>query len=166
MIPTFYFILILYQGEINSARLISSLPSPGISNEIVLKAVDATLAQDLLEPSYKAMIAYKLFDNGQVGAANKILTDLLEYDPRNLNFLEAKAIYAENSYDFNQVVAFRKRIAELNPYNALNLGRLAVAYIKVENVPEANKVLVRVNSFASGTEIAKELEREILNAQK
>jgi len=166
MIPTFYFILILYQGEINSARLISSLPSPDTSNEIVLKAVDATLAQDLLEPSYKAMIAYKLFDSGQVGAANKILTDLLEYDPRNLNFLEAKAIYAENSNNFNQVVAFRKRIAELNPYNALNLGRLAVAYIKVENISEANKVLVRVNSFASGTEIAEELEREILNAQK
>jgi len=164
---SFVLVALLYQGEKKTYDLEGYLGgTSGPVEPQVLNLINETLDTPLIEPSYKMGIADKLMIRGLSDQAMGVITDLVNYEPRNLDYLTTRAFFAEYLNDFELAITDREKISKLNPYNANNYKLLVASYLKTGRISEAKNVLDKVNSFASNSEIAKEIINSISDVEK
>ena len=164
---SFVLVAMLYQGEKKTYDLEGYLGSTSGSVEPqVLNFIEETLDTPLIEPSYKMGIADKLMIRGLSDQAMEVITELVNYEPRNLDYLSTRAYFAEYLSDFELAIADREKISRLNQYNGINYKFLASSYLKTGKISEAKKILDKVNSFAPNTEIALEIKNSISDFEK
>ena len=164
---SFVLVALLYQGEKKTYELEGYLGgTSGPVEPQVLNLINETLDTPLIEPSYKMGIADKLMIRGLSDQAMDVITDLVNYEPRNLDYLTTRAFFAEYLNDFELAITDREKISRLNPYNAINYKFLVASYLKTGRISEAKNVLDYVNSFAPNTEIAKEISYFISDFKK
>ena len=164
---SFVLVALLYQGEKKTYDLEGYLGgTSGPVEPQVLNLINETLDTPLIEPSYKMGIADKLMIRGLSDQAMRVITDLVNYEPRNLDYLTTRAFFAEFLNDFELAIKDREKISRLNPYNANNYKLLVTSYLKTGRISEAKNVLDKVNSFASNSEIAKEISNSISDFEK
>jgi len=164
---SFVLVALLYQGEKKTYDLEGYLGgTSGPVEPQVLNLINETLDTPLIEPSYKMSIADKLLTRGLSDEAMDVITDLVNYEPRNLDYLTTRAFFAEYLKDFELAIRDREKISRLNQYNAVNYKFLVASYLKIGRVSEAKNILDKVNSFAPNTEIAMEIENSISDFEK
>jgi len=164
---TFVLVALLYQGEKKTYDLEGYLGgTSGPVEPQVLSLINETLDTPLMEPSYKMGIADKLLMRGLSEQAMNVITDLVKYEPRNLEYLTTRAYFAEYLNDFELAIIDREKISILNPYNGVNYKFLVSSYLKTGRISEANNILNKVNSFAPNTEIAMEIKNSISDFEK
>jgi len=160
-------VALLYQGEKKTYDLEGYLGgTSGPVEPQVLNLINETLDTPLIEPSYKMSIADKLLTRGLSDEAMDVITDLVNYEPRNLDYLTTRAFFAEYLKDFELAIRDREKISRLNQYNALNYKFLVASYLKIGRISEAKNILDKVNSFAPNTEIAMEIKNSISDFEK
>jgi tetratricopeptide (TPR) repeat protein len=160
-------VALLYQGEKKTYDLEGYLGgTSGPVETQVLNFVNETLDSPLIEPSYKMGIADKLMIRGLSDQAMEVITELVNSEPRNLDYLTTRAYFAEYLSDFELAISDRENISRLNQYNAINYKFLVVSYLKTGKIGEAKKILDKVNSFAPNTQIAIEIKNSISNFEK
>ena len=164
---SFVLVALLYQGEKKTYDLDGYLGgTSGPVEPQVLNLINETLDTPLIEPSYKMGIADKLMIRGLSDQAMDVITDLVNYEPRNLDYLTTRAFFAEYLNDFEMAITDREKISRLNPYNAINYKFLVASYLKTGRMSEAKIILDKVNSFAPNSEIAKEISNSISDFEK
>ena len=160
-------VALLYQGEKKTYDLEGYLGgTSGPVETQVLNFVNETLDTPLIEPSYKMGIADKLMIRGLSDQAMEVITELVNSEPRNLDYLTTRAYFAEYLSDFELAISDRENISRLNQYNAINYKFLVASYLKTGKISEAKKILDKVNSFAPNTQIAIEIKNSISNFEK
>ena len=164
---SFVLVALLYQGEKKTYDLEGYLGgTSGPVEPQVLGLINETLETPLIEPSYKMGIADKLMMRGLSEQAMDVITDLVNYEPRNLEYLTTRAFFAEYLNDFELAIIDREKISRLNPYNGVNYKFLVSSYLKTGKISEANNILDKVTSFAPDTEIALEIKNSISDFEK
>jgi len=164
---SFVLVALLYQGEKKTYNLEGYLGgTSGPVEPQVFNLIRETLDTPLLEPNYKMGIADKLMMRGLSDQAMDVITDLVNYEPRNLDYLTTRAFFAEYLNDFELALTDREKISRLNPYNASNYKFLVASYLKTGRMSEAKIILDEVNSFAPNSEIAKEISNSISEFEK
>jgi tetratricopeptide (TPR) repeat protein len=164
---SFVLVSLLYQGEKKTYDLEGYLGgTSGPVEPQVLNLINETLDTPLIEPSYKMGIADKLMIRGLSDQAMEVITSLVNYEPRNLDYLTTRAYFAEYINDFELAIIDREKISILNPYNGVNYKLLVSSYLKSGKISEAKNILDKVNSFAPKTEIAVEIENSISDFEK
>lgn len=157
----------LYQGEKNAFK--ASQLFLAADKSISVNEINFTkeqLSTKLMEPFYKFSIAVNLGRTGDYTEPIRIVSKLLDSDPRNLYYLEGRASFYEFSKQYKKAVNDRQRIIRLNPGNGNNYYQLMKDYIAIDDYQNAQKILDRLNSFASKTDIAIQATTEMKNVQK
>jgi tetratricopeptide (TPR) repeat protein len=164
---SFILVALLYQGEKKTYDLEGYLGgTSGPVEPQLLNLINETLDTPLIEPNYKMGIADKLMIRGLPDQAMEVITDLVNYEPRNLEYLTTRAYFAEYINDFELAIIDREKISVLNPYNGVNYKFLVLSYLKTGKISEAKKILDKVNSFAPNSEINLEIETSIRDFEK
>ena len=107
----------------------------------------------ILDSSHKLTIAALLRDNGNSREYDKILSDLIESDPRCLTCLKVRAEVYELNTNWESALKTYKLIANLDPWNAENYLRIANAHAVLGQKQAAINSLDKILTFAGNTEI-------------
>ena len=157
-------VAVLYQGEKKAGEIAMLFNSP--DSTIDMRSIDLARSYvdtSLMDPFYKLSIAINLGRAGKYDDAIKIVSNLLNIEPRNLNYLEARASFYEFSSQYDKAIVDRTIIAKYNPWGAPNYRQLILNYIKLNNLEKAKEVMKIIDSFASETDIAKQTAQDLKN---
>jgi O-antigen ligase len=154
----------LYRAEILALQQrIAYNPTDASSQESTLQLGNEMKASILVDPDYRFMSANYLSTSGYVTEGFFVLDQLIKDDPRNLDYLNARAGFAEQLMDYKKAIEIRLAIYKFDPWNARNLVTLSQDYIKENDLVAAKKYLDLILSFASSDPISDEV-RNILNS--
>lgn len=128
-----------------------------IAKNYAQKVIDNPLA----EPFYKFKVGLTLFDFGFTKESLALLDQLLEQDPTNLIYLNAKAYYQEGYNDILGSIKTRQLIEDNDPWNAENLFALGLLYAKSGNSERATYYKSKVLDIAENTEIGARAKNEL-----
>jgi tetratricopeptide (TPR) repeat protein len=92
---------------------------------------------------------------GYKNEAHKVVSDLIQRDPINPDFLRGKVFIEESRNDISKVISAREQISKVDPWNADNYLQLIKLYKLNNDLPKALIMKEKILSFAPGTEIAK-----------
>ena len=105
--------------------------------------------------SYKIEAASSSYEMGYRDEVFSWVDQLLKQDPRNLDFLRAKAFLSESIGDIDLAIKNREVIAEYDPWNFPNIIELAKLYAKINMTQESNRLYREVITYAPNTAVAK-----------
>ena len=153
-----------YRGEVLALKTRSTYNPSFESN----RALTADYGQQmeklsLVEPNHRFWSANYLITSGFEELGFKVLNDLIVYDPRNLNYLNAMAGYLEQKKQFGDAIKFRMEIEKYDPWNAQNILALGKNYKSIGNFPAAQEARLRILSFASSLPIVEESKALLTN---
>jgi hypothetical protein len=146
-----------YRGEVLALKNRSTY-NPAVDSNRALTADYGQQMEklNLVEPNHRFWSANYLITSGSEELGFKILNDLIIYDPRNLNYLNAMAGYLEQKKQFGEAIKFRIEVEKYDPWNAQNILTLGKNYKLIGNYPAAKDARLRILSFASNHPIAEE----------
>jgi tetratricopeptide (TPR) repeat protein len=104
-----------------------------------------------------------LLTSGYEDLGFKILDELLTVDPRNLDYLNAKAGFLEQLNRKNEAIEFRRLIHKYDPWNARNLLTLGEDFKSVNDKKNMDETLSQILAFASNHPIAIEAREKLKN---
>lgn len=128
-----------------------------IAKNYAQKVIDNPLA----EPFYKFKVGLTLFNFGFTKESLTLLDQLLEQDPTNLIYLNAKAYYQEGYNDILGSIKTRQLIEDNDPWNAENLFALGLLHAKSGNSERATYYKSKVLDIAENTEIGARAKNEL-----
>lgn len=157
------FCLFLYKGESNmySARLWFN-PNAPANNEQLEKYGNATVESLFIQPAYKITVASYYLNVGKNQDGEKILLDVIEDDPRNLDALTILAEYNKGLGQMNKAISYRLEIAKFDPWNAKNYYQLGLLYKSVGDLSSMENMKIKINSFASNDPIAVQAATDLI----
>jgi O-antigen ligase len=117
----------------------------------------------LVDPFYRFNSSTYLITSGFQELGFQILDELIEKDPRNLDYLNAKAGYSQQLKDYTQTIEIRKVIEKYDPWNARNILILGENYKLIGDFSNMTKCLDRILSFAQNNSIAVEAKEKLTN---
>ena len=117
----------------------------------------------LVDPNYRFMSSTYLITSGHENIGFKILDELIKNDPRNLDYLNAKAGYLEQRKNYSEAIQLRSDILKYDPWNARNLLRLGINYKEMGKFSEMTSVLEQIKVFAKEHPIYSEAEAALSN---
>ncbi len=152
----------LYRGEV------SILEQRQIYNPKVEAARNETLRLGqqmnnlkMVDPYYRFMSSTYLITSGSEGLGLKILDELIRQDPRNLDYLNARAGYFEQLTQYSNAIKSRLEIYKYDPWNARNLLSLGKNYKLIGDSENQLRVLQLILEFAGSNSIAEEARVEL-----
>jgi tetratricopeptide (TPR) repeat protein len=156
LIPTLIFSTAVYRVE-NNLFILKGISNPAFpeNREPVFQYVNEVLDIPVADPFYKYRSALFLFDMGYKNEAHKVVSDLIQRDPINPDFLRGKVFIEESRNDISKVISAREQISKVDPWNADNYLQLIKLYKLNNDLPKALIMKEKILSFAPGTEIAK-----------
>lgn len=155
LIPVLIFSSNFYKVE-RDLFILKGISSPTFpeNKELVLQYVNKVLNTPLVDPFYEYRCAFFLYDMGYKDESYKVYSDLLVLDPINPNFLKGKVFIEETRNNLAGVIIAREQISKVDPWNAENYLQLINLYKLNNELGKAEEMKEKINSFASGTEIA------------
>jgi O-antigen ligase len=157
------FCLFLYKGESNmySTRLWFN-PNAPANNEQLEKYGNATVESLFVQPAYKITVASYFLNVGKNQDGEKILLDVIEDDPRNLDALAILAEYNKGIGQVNKAISNRLEIAKFDPWNAKNYYQLGLLYKSVGDLSSMENMKIKIESFASKDPIASQAATDLI----
>jgi hypothetical protein len=137
--------------------IIANESNSSIAKNYAQKVIDNPLA----EPFYKFKVGLTLFDFGFTKDSLTLLDQLLEQDPTNLIYLNAKAYYQEGYNDIPGSIKTREMIEDNDPWNADNYFVLGLLHVKSGNSERATYYKSKVLAIADNTEIGTRAKNEL-----
>jgi tetratricopeptide (TPR) repeat protein len=135
---------------------------PNESNSLIAKNyAQKVINNPLAEPFYKFRVGLTLFDFGFTKESLTLLDQLLEQDPTNLIYLNAKAYYQEGYGDIPGSIKTREMIEVYDPWNADNYFVLGLLHVKSSNSERATYYKSKVLAIADNTEIGTRAKNEL-----
>jgi O-antigen ligase len=161
-LSVFIFCSFLYRGEV-LALSNRTVYNPAVeSNRIMIEKNGLQMIrQKFIDPNHRFWSANYLITSGYEKLGFQVLDDLIKSDPRNLNYLNAKASFMEQKKEFLKAIDIRLKIKEYDPWNARNILVLGQNYKIIENYSEMNKSLTNILDFASNDPIANEARNSL-----
>lgn len=136
--------------------------TPNESNSLIAKNyAQKVIDNPLAEPFYKFKVGLTLFDFGFTKESLTLLDQLLEQDPTNLIYLNAKAYYQEGYNDIPGAIKTRELIEDNDPWNADNFFVLGLLHAKSGNSERATYYKSKVLDIAENTEIGTRAKNEL-----
>jgi tetratricopeptide (TPR) repeat protein len=117
----------------------------------------------LVDPTYQFFNSNYMITSGFEKQGFQILDELIMNDPRNLDYLNAKAGYYEQLNKIEEAIVIRLQIKRYDPWNARNLLSLGLDYKKIGNFTNMNSVLLQISNFAGDNEISIEAAEKLIN---
>ena len=156
--------LFLYRGEASILKQ-RSVYNPKIEeNRVVSKELGLQMINTpLVDPAYRFLSSTYLITSGHEDLGFKILDELLSGDPRNLDYLNAKAGFLEQLNRKNEAIEFRRLIKKYDPWNARNLLTLGEDFKSVNDKKMMDETLSQILAFASNHPIAIEAREKLTN---
>ena len=143
---------ILYRGEV--APMQTAARFNGINPEtknLVYEYANNAIKTPMLDPNYKNYIVQLFIFHKDFQSAQKYSSELLNFDPRNQDYLLTAVYLAEEVKDFESALEYRKKIFTHDPFNASNLLEIARNYVRLGDRESAKIFYNNVISFASST---------------
>ena len=117
----------------------------------------------LVDPFYRFNSSTYLITSGYQELGFQIMDELIAKDPRNLDYLNAKAGYSQQLNDYAKAIEIRKVIEKHDPWNARNILTLGENYQLIGDFSNMTKCLDRILSFAQNNSIAVEAKEKLNN---
>jgi tetratricopeptide (TPR) repeat protein len=114
-----------------------------------------------MDPVYKANLASYLVVAGFTAEGMKVLQELNNYDPRNLDTLLLLSEFSERLQRNDLAITYRLNISKLDPWNAKNYLALGKLYKSTGQIDLMNQILDQINSFASQTPEGKQANLDL-----
>ena len=138
-----------YRGETSVLQQRSVYNPANESNRSVTNSLGQQMNKlILIDPNYRFMSSTYLITSGFENIGFKILDGLIKNDPRNLDYLNAKAGYLEQRKSYSEAIKLRNDILQYDPWNARNLLNLGINYKEIGKFPEMTSVLEQIKAFA------------------
>jgi hypothetical protein len=152
LIPILFLSYNLNKIETN-ALIVKSLANSGLSEnkKIVIDHANWVIKNRFADPYYKYVMALYMVDVGYETQSHKIIMDLSQEDPRNIDNLRWLAEYEKVNQNLLREIFYREKLADL--------GRL---YIKHGDARLALNVKNRIMDFAPNSDIAIVAEKELI----
>ena len=160
VIPILIIAVLLNRAERDTfitRTIIANESNSSIAKNYAQKVIDNSLA----EPFYKFKVGLTLFDFGFTKESLTLLDQLLEQDPSNLIYLNAKAYYQESYNDIPGSIKTREMIEDNDPWNADNYFVLGLLHVKSGNSERATYYKLKVLAIADNTEIGTRAKNEL-----
>lgn len=160
LIPILIIAVLLNRAERDTfitRTIIANESNSAIAKNYAQKVIDNPLA----EPFYKFKVGLTLFDFGFTKESLTLLDQLLEQDPTNLIYLNAKAYYQEGYNDIPGSIKTREMIEYNDPWNADNYFVLGLLHVKSGNSERATYYKSKVLDIADNTEIGTRAKNEL-----
>jgi hypothetical protein len=111
----------LYRGEVNTYKANVRFDSQDqVTRESFRQLQIDAINTPLNDPSYSLSRAIALVQSGFIDEGMRIISNIHERDPRNLDALNGLAILSENLDKKSEALTYRLEIADLDPWNAVN----------------------------------------------
>ncbi len=157
----------LYRGETATMQLRERFNGLNSENNTqVFSYAENALNTRLLDPNYKNYIVQLLIGYKNFGLALQGANDLVNYDPRNQDYLLTAAYLAESTGDYNSSIGYREEIQKYDPYNADNLLEIARSYLRVGDKNSAAFYYNKITSTFESTEQGKIANQELSSMSK
>ncbi len=156
LIPTLFFSSIMSNFEKN-LFFTTVVAVPGIpeNKEKVSEYANKVLDSKFVDPYYKFRVAVLLLNMNFQNEAFKIISNLQQEDPRNLDFLLGLVYLEELKGNTSEVIALREKFSRLDPWNAENYFQLLTLYKNAGDLLKAGEMKEKIISFAPNSELAK-----------
>ena len=152
--------LIRNENSVFQARMRFNPSVPELNNPLK-ESVDKALKSPLMDPVYKANLASYLVVTGFTSEGMKVLQELNNYDPRNLDTLLLLSEFSERLQRNDLAITYRLNISKLDPWNAKNYLALGKLYKNSGQIDLMKRVLDEINSFASETPEGKQANLDL-----
>ncbi len=152
--------LLRNESSVFQARMRFNPSVPELKNPLK-EAVDKSLNSPLMDPVYKANLASYLVVAGFTAEGMKVLQELNNYDPRNLDTLLLLSEFSERLQRNDLAITYRLNISKLDPWNAKNYLALGKLYKSTGQIDLMNQILDQINSFASQTPEGKQANLDL-----
>jgi O-antigen ligase len=158
------FCLFLYKGESNmyTARLWFNPNAPENIQQLE-KYGNATVNSLMVQPAYKITVASYFLNMGKNQEGEKILLNVVESDPRNLDALLILAEYNKSLSQLDKSISNRLDIAKYDPWNAKNYYQLGLLYKSTGDLASMLKMKEKIDSFASKDPIAQQAATDLIS---
>lgn len=152
----------LYRGEISilEQRQIYN-PKIETSRNETLRLGQQMKNLKMIDPNYRFMSSTFLITSGSEVLGLKILDELIRQDPRNLDYLNARAGYFEQLKQYSNAIKTRLEIYKYDPWNARNLLSLGKNYKLMGDSENQLRVLQLILDFVGTNSIAEEARFEL-----
>ena len=146
----------IYSAERDMYNLRNSAdPSYPSQKNMVFGYTTKLFNNPFADHSYKIEGASSSYEMGYRDEVVSWVDQLLKQDPRNLDFLRAKAFLSESNGDVDLAIKNRELIAEYDPWNFPNIIELGKLYAKINMTQESNRLYREVITYAPNTLVAK-----------
>lgn len=153
-----------YRGETSILQQRSVYNPASESNRSVTNSLGQQMEKMILiDPNHRFMSSTYLITSGFENIGFKILDGLIKNDPRNLDYLNAKAGYLEQRKNYSEAIKLRSAISQYDPWNARNLLNLGINYKEIGNFSEMKRVLELIRGFAEENPIYTEAIARLSN---
>ena len=162
-ILTFVFISLLYRGESNTYKVMSSFDlqtqaARDIFKDLNLRAINTPFN----DPTYKLTAAINLVQSGYIEEGLVEVRKILIENPRNLDALNVLAKIYEQTNRIPEAVIYREKISQFDPWNAENYLSLGKLYKIQGNSLKTKAMLDKILSFAAGKEVAEQAKIDLV----
>jgi tetratricopeptide (TPR) repeat protein len=117
--------------------------------------VDKVLSNSIADPFYKYRSAFYLYDMGYQEKAYLTVSNSLDSDPTNPEFIRGMIFLEESKNNFENVILLREKISTIDPWNADNYLQLLKLYKAVGDTAGMEAMRAKIFSFAAKTDVAK-----------
>ena len=154
-------IAVLFNRAERDTFVTRTIPVNESNASIAKNYAQKVIDNPLTEPFYKFKISLTLFDFGFTKESLILLDQLLEQDPTNLIYLNAKAYYQEGYNDILGSIRTRELIEDNDPWNADNFFVLGLLHAKSGNSERATYYRSKILAIADNTEIGTRAKNEL-----
>jgi len=158
----FILISVLYSGENNSYKIMSSYDQQTQASKDFYKDLNLkTINTFLNDPNYALIASTNLIQNGFIDEGLQAVKKIHIKNPRNLDALNILVITYEQTNKISEAIRYRDKISNLDPWNAANYLALGKDYKAQGDLIKTKEMLDKILSFASGKQVAEQAKIDL-----
>jgi O-antigen ligase len=162
---TFIFCSFLYRAE-TSMYFLRSIYSNQAGQQVdnrLLTSAEKMLELPFLDAEYRAQAGFYLATSGYLEEGIAILDENIDNHPNSINSYNVIANIYESLQKPKKAEPYRLAMIKLNPWNAKNYLQLGKNYKAQQDYTNMEKMLKKIESFASATEVYTQAKNELVS---
>ncbi len=161
---TFIFCSFLYRAE-TSMYFLRSIYSNQAGQQVdnrLLTSAKKMLELPFVDAEYRAQAGFYLATSGYLEEGIAILDENIDNHPNSINSYNIIANIYESLQKPKEAEPYRLAMIKMNPWNAKNYLQLGKNYKAQQDYTNMEKMLKRIESFASATEVYTQAKNELV----
>ena len=161
---TFIFCSFLYRAEASTyflRAIYSSQAGQQVDNRLLTSA-EKLLELPFVDAEYRAQAGFYLATSGYLEKGIAILDENTEKHPNSIDSYNTIANIYESLKKPKEAEPYRLAIIRMNPWNAKNYLQLGKNYKAQQDYTNMEKMLKKIESFASATEVYAQAKNELV----